>query len=121
MYPKEFGGKLGDTEILCWDYKSTGTQAFLVMGGRSSSGDVVTHPNSGVLIMEDAVNFGILWTREFFQTNYAVQDVRVQQVAFDSSSDTLFVALNPVVIIKMVQSTGLILLKKVLYHGANHV
>jgi hypothetical protein len=38
------------------------------MGGTSSSGDVVTHPNSGVLIMEDAINYEIMWTREFFST-----------------------------------------------------
>jgi hypothetical protein len=68
---------LGDTEILCWDYQSDASRALLVMGGKSSSGDVVTHTGSGVLIMEDAITYEAKWSREFFRTNYAAQDVRV--------------------------------------------
>ena len=47
------------------------------MGGKSSSGDVVTHAGSGVVIMEDAINYETIWTREFYRTNYVAQDVRV--------------------------------------------
>jgi len=47
------------------------------MGGKSSSGDVVTHAGSGVLIMEDAINYEAIWSREFYRTNYVAQDVRV--------------------------------------------
>jgi hypothetical protein len=68
---------LGDTEILCWDFQSDGTRALLVMGGKSSSGDVVTHAGSGVLIMEDAIKYEAIWSREFYRTNYVAQDVRV--------------------------------------------
>ena len=71
------------------------------MGGKSSSGDVVTHAGSGVLIMEDAINYEALWSLEFYRTNYVAQDVRVQQVALDLPNNLLFAALNPIVIIKM--------------------
>ena len=110
LYPKEFGGNLGDTEILCWDYQSDATRALLVMGGKSSSGDVVTHAGSGVLIMEDASNYGTIWSREFYQTSYAGQNFRVQQVVLDLPSNWLFVALNPIVILKMDSTTAAILL-----------
>ena len=68
---------MGDTEIICWDYQSDATRSLMVMGGKSSSGDVVTHPGSGVLIMEDAVTYEVKWSREFFQTFYTGQNVRV--------------------------------------------
>ena len=68
---------MGDTEILCWDYQSVATRALLVMGGKSSSGDVVTHAGSGVLIMEDAITYEAKWFREYYRTNYAGQYVRV--------------------------------------------
>ena len=68
---------MGETEIICWDYQSYATTALLVMGVKSSSGDVVTHAGSGVLIMEDAINYEVIWSREFYRTNYVAQDVRV--------------------------------------------
>ena len=80
------------------------------MGGKSSSGDVVTHTGSGVLIMEDAITYEAKWSREFFRTNYAAQDVRVQQVALDLTNNLLYVALNPIVIIKMDAVTAIIYL-----------
>ena len=68
---------MGDTEIICWDYQSDATRSLLVMGGKSSSGDVVTHAGSGVLIMEDADTYETKWSRELYQTFYTGQNVRV--------------------------------------------
>ena len=64
------GGALSDTEILAWDYQNDGTKARLVMGGRSNSGDVVTHTGSAILIYEDAINYKVLWAKEFYRFDY---------------------------------------------------
>ena len=47
------------------------------MGGKSSSGDVVTHSGSAILIYEEAIDYQLLWAKEFFKTTYAGQDLGV--------------------------------------------
>ena len=90
------------------------------MGGRSSSGDVVTHPASGVLIYEDAAAFSVMWSKEFYRNNYVGQNVRVQQIVLNLGLNTLYVALNPVVILKMIPDTGVILLQRLLYFSTSY-
>ncbi len=68
IYPREFGGRLGDTEILTWDYQSYNGRSRLALGGKTNSRDLVTHDKSGVLIYERGGYFTTLWTKEFYKT-----------------------------------------------------
>ena len=71
MFPLEFGGFPGDTEILAWDYQALNQVVRLAIGGKSSSLGVVNKTGSGVIIMYDALDYSVIWKREFYRNDYA--------------------------------------------------
>ena len=78
----------------------------MALGGNSSSLDVVTHPESGVLIVYDENEFSVMWTREFKCRNYGGRPTRVEHVVLDIANNSLYLAFNPLVIVKMRVDSG---------------
>ena len=71
LFPRELGGLLGDTEITAFDFATSASNAYLAVGGTSSSGDVVAHAGSAFITFEDALDYQMLWAKEYYLGAYA--------------------------------------------------
>ncbi len=93
------------------------------MGGRSSSGDIVTHTGSAVVIYEDTLTYQLLWAKEFFLSNYATQNIGiVESIIYDLPTDQVILGTSqPVVIVKINGASGQILYKKNIFWNTSQM
>ena len=103
VFPRQFGGNLGDTQILSFDYQynQATTTGRIAVSGISYSQDVTSHVGSGFLTYEDAIDYQMLWAKEFYQTIYVGQKVEIMQCSINIQADIVYAGTSDPFVIMM--------------------
>ena len=119
LFPRQFGGDKGDTELLAWDFKQDVSLSIsrMALGGKTSSSDIVTHFQSAWLAYEDADSYQRLWDYEIYYTQDPTLQLAVTGLVIGDviSAEYLYVAISPVLSVwKINAKTQNILYKKLI-------
>jgi hypothetical protein len=70
----------------------------MALGGKTSSGDIVTHPRAAWLAYEDAENYQRLWDYEIYYAKDISLELAVTDLVLDVilPDEFLYVAISPV-------------------------
>ena len=91
----------------------------MALGGKTSSGDIITHPRAAWLTYEDADKYQRLWDYEIFYATDPSMELAVTDLVIDvdvtSSDELLYVAISPIQSVwKMNAKTKKIIYKKLI-------
>ena len=106
--------------MLAWDFKQVALSiSRMALGGKTSSGDIITHPRAAWLAYEDADKYQRLWDLEIFYATDPFLELAVTDLVIDvdvtTSAQFLYVAISPVLSVwKMNAKTKDIINKKLI-------